>query len=413
MSPELFLGLVLAAGLGACGGAWIRARRSREEVTQVERRWSRTNRTLAQERDRLRIALDELTLDRARLERHADERGVRLREMEAERDSAESINATAQATLAMLRERVEIAEASRGAQRRELDTLQREIGHKSMAVETLQTELAVAQEVRARRDVELQAARNQNVRLEGEVRRRDEQLVALQSEWDRIREERDALDGELLSARDEPRPARHSADAAARMRELERVLAIERNQSAVLREELREQSQQVALLEDGRRLDARRSLRIEELEEQIDQLDRDAERVRGELTALRSVHRFKEEEARALAARVQALEAELRASGAGLTVEPVVLPLDGRPRWVLAKPDGEADDLQEIRGVGPALERSMNALGIYHFRQIAAWAPADVEWTTTQIESIRGRVERDEWIDQAIELHQKKYGSRP
>ena len=75
-------------------------------------------------------------------------------------------------------------------------------------------------------------------------------------------------------------------------------------------------------------------------------------------------------------------------------VQPVTL--DG-PRG------GAADDLKRIKGVGPGLEKTLNELGIYHFDQIAAWGAAHVEWVDARLK-FKGRITRDEWIDQAKTL---------
>ena len=66
-------------------------------------------------------------------------------------------------------------------------------------------------------------------------------------------------------------------------------------------------------------------------------------------------------------------------------------------------PQGEADDLKQIGGLGPKLEEKLNALGIYHFHQIAGLTPENVAWLDEQLGS-KGRVERDDWIAQAAEL---------
>ncbi len=68
----------------------------------------------------------------------------------------------------------------------------------------------------------------------------------------------------------------------------------------------------------------------------------------------------------------------------------------------LAQPrSGEADNLKEIKGVGPKLEQLLHELGIYHFDQIAGWSPAEVAWMDQNLKGFRGRVSRDDWIGQA------------
>jgi large subunit ribosomal protein L21 len=62
-----------------------------------------------------------------------------------------------------------------------------------------------------------------------------------------------------------------------------------------------------------------------------------------------------------------------------------------------------ADDLKQLSGVGPALEKKLNAAGITTFAQVAAWTDADVAAMDEQL-SFKGRIEREGWIAQAAEL---------
>ena len=63
--------------------------------------------------------------------------------------------------------------------------------------------------------------------------------------------------------------------------------------------------------------------------------------------------------------------------------------------------DGDPDDLKKIKGVGPKFEGDLNSKGIYYWRQIAAWKAADVKMVEELIDSIPGRIERDDWVKQA------------
>ena len=71
---------------------------------------------------------------------------------------------------------------------------------------------------------------------------------------------------------------------------------------------------------------------------------------------------------------------------------------DARGR--LAKPQGKADDLKKISGVGPVLEKKLNAAGIFHFWQVAALKKAQIEELEEEM-SFPGRITRDEWVKQA------------
>mgnify|MGYP003668711728 CR=1 FL=1 len=63
----------------------------------------------------------------------------------------------------------------------------------------------------------------------------------------------------------------------------------------------------------------------------------------------------------------------------------------------------DADDLKQLSGVGPALEKKLHAEGITSFAQVAAWTDADVEEFGEKL-SFKGRIEREGWIEQAKEL---------
>ena len=73
---------------------------------------------------------------------------------------------------------------------------------------------------------------------------------------------------------------------------------------------------------------------------------------------------------------------------------------DGKPSTMSKARDGGADDLKLLKGVGPALEKTLNELGFYHFDQVAAWRKKEIDWVDGNLR-FKGRIERDEWIKQA------------
>lgn len=73
------------------------------------------------------------------------------------------------------------------------------------------------------------------------------------------------------------------------------------------------------------------------------------------------------------------------------------------------KPEGESDDLTQIIGIGKVFEATLHDLGIYQFRQIAAFGPAEIARINSELKEFKGRIEHDDWIGQAKELHFKKY----
>lgn len=64
----------------------------------------------------------------------------------------------------------------------------------------------------------------------------------------------------------------------------------------------------------------------------------------------------------------------------------------------LSGPRGVADDLKKLTAVSPVIEKQLNDLGIFHYSQIAEFAPADAERIGEEV-GLPGRVEG--WIAQA------------
>ena len=75
-----------------------------------------------------------------------------------------------------------------------------------------------------------------------------------------------------------------------------------------------------------------------------------------------------------------------------------------RPEALSSARAGGADDFKMIKGVGPKLEIMLNDLGFYHFDQIAAWSAAEVAWVNDNLAGFKGRVSRDNWVEQARKL---------
>ena len=72
---------------------------------------------------------------------------------------------------------------------------------------------------------------------------------------------------------------------------------------------------------------------------------------------------------------------------------------------LLSKPrEGGPDDLKQIKGVGPKLEQALHGIGVFHFDQIASWTEDEVAWADQNLVGFKGRVSRDNWVDQARQL---------
>jgi predicted flap endonuclease-1-like 5' DNA nuclease len=70
---------------------------------------------------------------------------------------------------------------------------------------------------------------------------------------------------------------------------------------------------------------------------------------------------------------------------------------------------GSPDDLKRINGIGPALEKKLNACGVASFRDLATLSDADIERIEAVIK-FAGRIRRENWIEQAKAHYLQKYG---
>jgi NADH-quinone oxidoreductase subunit E len=199
----------------------------------------------------------------------------------------------------------------------------------------------------------------------------------------------------------------------------------------------------------GTRLEEDRADASEPLRTRLGSAEQERDRLRGELAAAREANaaaeraqRDAEQSAAAgdpeLKARATRLERELEEARAGLAaqkseterLEMVVAELEvgaaeapavvapvadlpaggdaggangGAPPESLPGPEGAPDDLKRISGIGPGIEKTLHELGVFHFRQIAAFTPANVAWVNRRLR-FKGRIEREDWIGQARTL---------
>ena len=57
----------------------------------------------------------------------------------------------------------------------------------------------------------------------------------------------------------------------------------------------------------------------------------------------------------------------------------------------------------------PMGSKWLNEIGVYHYGQIASWSAEESAWVDAALK-LRGRIERDNWIDQAKDLAGKAEG---
>ncbi|MFQ5982039.1 MAG: hypothetical protein ACE5KS_01565 [Woeseiaceae bacterium] len=70
--------------------------------------------------------------------------------------------------------------------------------------------------------------------------------------------------------------------------------------------------------------------------------------------------------------------------------------------------ENESDDLKLIKGVGPAIEKTLNDLGIFRFNQIAEMSEYDIDRVAQRLKGFRSRIYREDWVGQARNLQYQK-----
>lgn len=87
-------------------------------------------------------------------------------------------------------------------------------------------------------------------------------------------------------------------------------------------------------------------------------------------------------------------------------------PIREQPRVLSAALYGKKDDLKLISGVGPKLEGLLNKNGVYYFWQVAEWNRRDIDIIDDRLDAFKGRILRDNWVDQARQLREQPSAAR-
>ena len=75
-------------------------------------------------------------------------------------------------------------------------------------------------------------------------------------------------------------------------------------------------------------------------------------------------------------------------------------PQEKLPAFLDKKPK-DPDDLSLLKGVGPKMETMLHDMGVWFYAQIADWSDEDVRAADAKLDKFKGRIERDQLIEQA------------
>lgn len=161
-----------------------------------------------------------------------------------------------------------------------------------------------------------------------------------------------------------------------------------------------------------------RSDAIRERDDKIFQLSRELENWQDRLPPL--IERYRQRDAEAVQleqdlAAAQERIAQLEGSAMEASNEPHEIEdqadENADASGTFAQSLNSRDDLQLIKGVGPAIEKTLNELGIFRFSQIAELSEYDIDRVANRLKGFRSRIYREDWVGQARELHLANTGS--
>jgi predicted flap endonuclease-1-like 5' DNA nuclease len=69
------------------------------------------------------------------------------------------------------------------------------------------------------------------------------------------------------------------------------------------------------------------------------------------------------------------------------------------------------DNLKRIKGIGPAIEKTLNEMGIWRFSQIASMSEYEMDRVAQRLPGFRSRIYREDWMGQAREFEERKASS--
>ena len=389
---QTILYLLVAAVLGGIVGGLIRSKQGSRSLGQLGDKWQtrldvavRQNEKLSAENSSLKSSLE---ANQAVVEKHKQAVAASRTELESLREKS---NAVAKKLFALSAERDELNSKLSGDQGSFNAAKQR--------IAELQTEFVKA-----------------GTFYKGQLKSAFDQRKALERKIDDAKLEHESLDNQLMSARSEHESvSKLLASAQSRLENMEalekKVLSLDADNAQLKHEAILAARETQSLRRDVAEMDALKAQNTE-LAQCLQSVESSRKQYEIDARRYRSQYDQSEQESDTLRLKLGDIEknfAEMQRDHDNAQVavkkHAVAAPAIGKP-----VPQGERDNLQEIIGVGKIFEATLHKLGVYQFRQIAAFGPADLARVNAELKEFKGRIEHDDWIGQAKELHFKKYG---
>jgi len=152
--------------------------------------------------------------------------------------------------------------------------------------------------------------------------------------------------------------------------------------------------------EDGRQLKSE----LSQLEPKVKEYDSELSLLRFRVKQMEHQTAEKQEENRKLQTELDDCKAQRRFE----RTEPVFSDFISDQILPGVSPEETQDDLKEIAGIGPGIEKKLNALGVSTFKQISELTESSSKRIYKAIKFFPGRIERDRWVEQASRLYLEK-----
>ena len=387
---QTVLYLLVAAVLGGIVGGLIRSKQGTRSLGQLGDKWQtrldvavRQNEKLSAENSSLKSSVE---ANQAVAEKHKQAAAASRTELESLREKS---NAVAKKLFALGAERDELNSKLSGDQGSFNAAKQR--------IAELQTEFVKA-----------------GTFYKGQLKSSFDQRKALERKIDDAKSEHESLGNQLMSARSEHESVSNLlASAQSRLENMEtlekKVISLDADNAQLKHEAILAAKETQSLRRDVAEMHALKAQNTE-LAQCLQSVESSRKQYEIDARRYRSQYDQSEQESDTLRLKLGDIEknfVEMQRDhdNARVAVKKHAAPAIGKP-----VPEGERDNLQEIIGVGKIFEATLHKLGVYQFRQIAAFGPADLARVNADLKEFKGRIEHDDWIGQAKELHFKKYG---
>lgn len=388
---QTVLYLLVAAVLGGIVGGLIRSKQGSRSLGQLGDKWQTRLDVAIRQKEKLNAEntslKSSLEANQAVVQKHEHAAAKSRTELESLREKS---NAVAKKLFALSAERDELNNKLSGDQG--------SLNAAKQRVTELQTEFVKA-----------------GTFYKGQLESAFNQRKALERKLDDAKSEHESLSNLLMSARSEHESVSNLlASAQSRLENLEaleeKVISLDADNAQLKHEAIVAARETKSLKRAAAEMDA---LKVQntELAQCMQSVESSRKQYESDARRYRSQYDQSEQESDTLRLKLGDIEknfAEMQHDHdkAQVTAKRhAAAPAIGQP-----VPQGERDDLKEIIGVGKIFEATLHKLGVYQFRQIAAFGPADLARVNAELKEFKGRIEHDDWIGQAKELHFKKYG---